>query len=228
MVNKASLIERIASLVRDERLEGIADLRDESDRQGMRIVIELTKTAEPDAVLRELYKSTPMRSTFSIILLALVEGEPRLLGLKQALRVYLEHRLTVVRRRSEYDLERARQRAHILEGLRIALKNLDEVVDMIRRSPDAETARARLMKRFHLTEIQSLAILDMPLRRLAALERRKIEEEYKEVLATIKGLEALLRSPKKMRQVVSEELIAVKDTFADSRRTQIVHLGEGR
>ena len=228
MVNKSSLIERIASLVREERLEGIADLRDESDRQGMRIVIELTKTAEPDAVLRELYKSTPMRSTFSINLLALVEGEPRLLGLKQALRVYLEHRLTVVRRRSEYDLERARQRAHILEGLRIALKNLDEVVDMIRRSSDAETARNRLMKRFHLTDIQAQAILDMPLRRLAALERKKIEEDYKEVQATIKGLETLLRSPRKMRLVVSDELIAVKETFADPRRTQIVHLGEGQ
>ena len=228
MVNKASLIERIASLVREARLDGIADLRDESDRQGMRIVIELTKTAEPDIVLRELYKSTPMRSTFSLNLLALVEGEPRLLGLKQALKVYLEHRLTVIRRRSEFELERARQRSHILEGLRIALKNLDEVIDIIRRSPDADTARTRLIKRFHLTEIQAQAILDLPLRRLAALERKKIEEEYKEVQATIKGLEALLRSPKKMRQVVSDELIAVKETFADPRRTQIVKLGEGQ
>ena len=134
MVNKASLIERIASLVREERLEGIADLRDESDRHGMRIVIELSKAAEPEAVLRDLYKSTPMQSTFSIITLALVNGEPRLLGLKQALRVYVEHRLTVIRLRSEYDQERARQRALILEGLRIALKNLEEVIAMIRRA----------------------------------------------------------------------------------------------
>lgn len=227
MTNKATLIERIASLVREARLDGIADLRDESDRQGMRIVVELTKTADPDAVLRELYKSTQMRSTFSIIMLALVDGEPRLLSLKQALRVYLEHRLAVVRRRSEYDLERARHRAHVLEGLRVALKNLDEVISLIRRSPDVDTARARLMKTFRLSEIQAQAILDMPLRRLAALERKKIEEEYKEILTLIKHLEALLRSPKKMRQVIAEELLAVKQEFADARRTQIVHLEAG-
>jgi DNA gyrase subunit A len=227
MTNKASLIERIASQVREERLDGIADLRDESDRHGMRIVIELNKAADPDAVLRDLYKNTQMRSTFSIILLALVEGEPRLIGLKQALRVYLEHRLTIVKRRSEYDLERARQRAHILEGLRVALKNLDEVIAMIRRAPDAETARVRLMKRFKLTEVQAQAILDMPLRRLAALERKKIEEEYKEVQAQIKTLESLLRSPKKMRQVVADELLAIKETFGDPRRTRIVSLGDG-
>jgi len=227
MTNKATLIERIASLVREERLEGIADLRDESDRHGMRIVIELNKTADPEVVLRELYKNTQMRITFSLILLALVDGEPRLLGLKQALRVYLEHRLEVVRRRSEFDLERARHRAHVLEGLRIALKNLDEVIDLIRRSPDAESARTRLMKRFKLTEIQAQAILDLPLRRLAALERKKIEEEHREVLALIKNLESLLRSPRKMRQVVGEELLAIKETFGDPRRTQIVHLGEG-
>ncbi len=227
MVNKSSLIERIASLVREERLEGIADLRDESDRQGMRIVIELSKTADPEAVLRDLYKSTQMRSTFSIIILALVDGEPRLLGLKQALRVYVEHRLTVIRRRSEYDLDRARQRAHILEGLRIALRNLDAVITLIRRAPDVETARIRLMKRYRLSEVQTQAILEMPLRRLAALERKKIEDEYKETLAQIKRLEALLHSPKKMRQLAAEELQTVKEIFADQRRTQIVHLGQG-
>jgi DNA gyrase subunit A len=227
MTNKAGLIERIASLVREEKLDGIADLRDESDRQGMRIVIELNKAANPDAVLRDLYKNTQMRNTFSIIMLALVDGEPRLLSLKQCLRVYVEHRLTIVRRRSEYELERARQRAHILEGLRVALKNLDEVIAMIRRAPDAETARGRLMKRFKLTEVQAQAILDMPLRRLAALERKKIEDEYKEVQAQIKNLEALLRSPKKMRQVVAEELGAIKATFGDKRRTRIVRLEEG-
>lgn len=227
MTNKSALIERIAELAREERVEGIADLRDESDRHGLRIVIELTKTADPEKVLQELYKSTPMRTTFSLILLALVDGEPRMLTLKQALRVYLDHRLVVTRRRSEFDLEKARQRAHILEGLRIALKYLDEVIALIRKAPDAETARERLVKRFKLTEIQAQAILDMPLRRLAALERKKIEDEYKEVKVSINELEALLRSPLKMRQVVSQELKAVKDAYADRRRTQIVPLGAG-
>ena len=227
MTNKSSLIERIAELAREEKIEGIVDLRDESDRQGMRIVIELSKTREPEDVLRDLYRHTPMQSTFSINMLALVDGEPRTLSLKQALKVYIEHRLEIVRRRSEYDLERARQRAHILEGYRVALKNLDEVIDLIRKAPDVDTARARLMKRFRLSEIQAQAILDLQLRRLAALERKKIEEEYKEVLAHIKELESLLRSPKKMRQVVADELLAVKEAYGDRRRTHIVQLKEG-
>ena len=227
MTNKASLIERIASLAREERLEGIADLRDESDRHGMRIVIELSKTADPEAVLRDLYKNTPMQSTFSIIMLALVEGEPRMLSLKAALRVYLDHRLEIIRRRSEFELDKARQRAHVLEGLRVALKNLDEVIDLIRKAPDAETAKGRLMRRYKLSEIQAQAILDMQLRRLASLERKKIELEYKDLQAKIKELEGLLRSPKKMRQVVSEELQAVKEAYGDPRRTQIVQLKEG-
>jgi DNA gyrase subunit A len=227
MTNKSALIERIAELAREGKLEGLADLRDESDRQGMRIVIELTKTADPEAVLRDLYKHTPMQSTFSVIMLALVEGEPRLLTLKQALRVYLDHRLEIIRRRSQYDLEKARQRAHILEGLRVALKNLDEVIDLIRKAPDADSARTRLMKRFRLSELQAQAILDMQLRRLAALERKKIEDEYKEMLVLIKELEGLLRSPKKMRQVVADELQAVKEAYGDRRRTQIVHLEKG-
>jgi DNA gyrase subunit A len=195
--NKSSLIERIAELARDGQIEGITDLRDESDRQGMRIVIELTKNANPETILRDLYKRTPMQSTFSIILLALVDGEPRMLSLKQALKVYVEHRLTVIRRRAEYDLEKARARAHILEGYLIALKNLDAVIDLIRKSPDVETARERLTKRFKLTEIQANAILEMQLRRLAALERKKIETEYKELQAHIKELESLLKSPAK-------------------------------
>ncbi|MBN1536387.1 MAG: DNA gyrase subunit A [Anaerolineales bacterium] len=227
MTNKASLIERIAELVRDGRLEGIADLRDESDRQGMRIVIELARTADPQTALRELYRHTPMQSNFSIILLALVDGEPRMLSLKQALRVYLDHRLEIVRRRSEYELERARQRAHILEGLRIALANLDEIISLIRRAPDVDTARQRLIKRFRLSEIQAQAILDMQLRRLAALERKKIEEEYKELQIKIKELAALLRSPKKMRQVVSDELQVVKATYGGRRRTKIVKSTNG-
>ena len=227
MVNKSSLIERIADLARESHIEGIADLRDESDRHGLRIVIELSKTAEPEKVLQDLYKSTQMRTTFGIIMLALVDGEPRMLSLKQALRVYLDHRLEVVRRRAEFDLAKARQRAHILEGLRIALKYLDEVIELIRKSPDAETARDRLMKRFKLSEIQALAILDMPLRRLAALERKKIEDEYKELQAAIKELEALLKSPAKMRGLVASELSLVKETYGDRRRTQLARLGAG-
>ncbi len=227
MTNKSTLIERIAALVREEKLEGIADLRDESDRQGMRIVIELTKTADPEETLKSLYKSTQMRNTFSFIMLALVDGEPRMLTLKQALRVYIEHRLTIVRRRSEYELERARRRAHILEGLRIALQNLDDVISLIRRASDVDTARERLMKRFKLSEVQATAILDMPLRRLAALERKKIDQEFREVNELIKELEALLRSPRRMRQVVSEELNTIKETFGDQRRTQVVQLEQG-
>ncbi len=225
-VNKSSLIERIATLVREGEIEGIADLRDESDRHGMRIVIELNKNADAEKVLDALYRHTPMRTTFSLILLALVDGEPRLLTLKQTLRVYLEHRLTVTRRRAEFDLEKARQRAHILEGLLVALKNLDEIITLIRNAPDAETARTRLIKRFKLSEAQANAILEMQLRRLAALERKKIETEYKEIQARIKELEALLKSPKKMRQAVAEELQQVKTKYADRRRTQILHLKE--
>ena len=180
------------------------------------------------AVLKELYKRTPMQSTFSMILLALVSGEPRMLTLKQALRVYIDHRLEVIRRRSEYDLARARHRAHVLEGLLVALKNLDAIIDLIRRAPDVETARKRLMKRFKLSEIQANAILDMQLRRLAALERKKIETEYKEMQAVIKGLESLLKSPKKMRSVAAEELLKVKAAYGDRRRTQIVSFKGGK
>jgi len=228
MTNKAALIERIASLVREAKLEGIADLRDESDRQGMRIVIELTKAADPEAVLRELYKHTSMQSTFSIILLALVDGEPRMLSLKQALRVYLEHRLEIIRRRSEFELKRAKERAHILEGLRVALKHLDEVISLIRKAQDVETARVKLMKRFRLSQAQAQAILEMQLRRLAALERKKIDVEFQELLVKIKELERLLRSQKKMRQEAADELEAVKQAYGDRRRTQIVQLKKGR
>ena len=229
MVNKSSLIERIADLAREGYLEGLSDLRDESDRHGMRIVLELSKNADPEVVLRELYKRTPMQTTFSINLLALVvgedgRGEPRTLTLKQALRVYVEHRLTVIKRRAEFDLEKARQRAHILEGYLVALRNLDEVINLIRSAPDVETARGKLMKRFKLTEPQATAILDLQLRRLAALERKKIETEYREVTALIKELETLLKSPKKMRGVVAEELLKVKEQYADRRRTQIINL----
>jgi DNA gyrase subunit A len=225
MTNKSSLIEHIAELARGGHLEGIADLRDESDRHGLRIVVELTRTAEPEKVLQELYKRTAMRSTFGIIMLALVDGEPRMLSLKQALRVYLDHRLVVIRRRGEYELEKARSRLHILEGLRVALKHLDAIIDLIKKAPDADIARDRLMKRYRLSEIQAQAILDMQLRRLAALERKKIEDEYRELLAQIKLLEGLLRSPLKMRQTVAAELCQVKEEFGDRRRTQITRLG---
>ncbi len=226
-VNKSSLIERIAELARDGHLEGLSDLRDESDRQGMRIVLEMTKNANPEIILRDLYKRTPMQSTFSINLLALVDGEPRTLTLKQALRVYVEHRLTVVKRRAEFDLEKAKARAHILEGYLIALKNLDELINIIRSAPDVETARQKLMKRYKLTELQANAILDMQLRRLAALERKKIETEYKEVTGVIKELTTLLKSPKLMRGVVADELLKVKAAYGDRRRTQIVNLKHG-
>ena len=222
MVNKSSLIERIADLARDGYFEGLSDLRDESDRHGMRIVLEVGKNADPEIILRDLYKRTPMQTTFSINLLALVDGEPRTLTLKQALRVYVEHRLTVIKRRAEFDLERARQRAHILEGYLVALKNLDEVINIIRAASDVETARGKLMKRYKLTEVQATAILDLQLRRLAALERKKIETEYREVTATIKDLENLLKSPKWMRGVVADELLKVKDQYGDRRRTQII------
>lgn len=226
-VNKSSLIERIAELARDGHLEGLSDLRDESDRQGMRIVLEMTKNANPEIILRDLYKRTPMQSTFSINLLALVDGEPRTLTLKQALRVYVEHRLTVVKRRAEFDLEKAKARAHILEGYLIALKNLDELINIIRSAPDVETARGKLMKRYKLSELQATAILDMQLRRLAALERKKIDTEYKEVTGVIKELMTLLKSPKLMRGVVADELLKVKAAYGDRRRTQIVNLKQG-
>jgi DNA gyrase subunit A len=225
-VNKAALLERIADLVRDGSMEGIADLRDESDRRGMRIVIDLIRSADAGKVLGNLYKRTPMESTFSINLLALVNNEPRMLSLKQALRVFLDHRLEVIRRRSAFELARAKERAHILEGLRIALKNLDEVVRLIRTSKDPEEARIRLQKRFRLSEVQATAILDMPLRRLASLEREKIELEYKEKIALVKQLEKILASPKLLRQVLTEDLLRVKKQFADARRSVIVKAWE--
>lgn len=223
--NKAALIERIADLARDGTLDGLADLRDESDRQGMRVVIELQRGAEPDKVIRDLYKRTPMQGTFSIINLALVNGEPRTLTLKQALRVFLDHRLDVARRRSEFDLARARERAHILEGLLTALRFLDQVIKIIRGARDTDEARVKLMRRFKLSDLQATAILDMPLKRLAALERRKIEDEHREKVALIKHLESLLGSPKKMRELIADELREVKQKYADKRRTQIVNAG---
>jgi DNA gyrase subunit A len=220
--NKTNLLGRIADLHRDGKIEGLTDLRDESDRNGMRIILETTRNVEPEQVLADLFRLTPMQATFSIIMVALVNGEPKVLTLKQALRVYLEHRLEVIRRRSEYELSRAKERAHILEGLLIALDNLDEVIDTIRRSQRVETAHANLRKKFKLTDEQATAILNMQLRRLAALERRIIQEEHKEKLTLIKNLEKLLSQPKLMRLAVKEELEQVKEKYNDVRRTQIV------
>jgi len=221
-VNKTTLIERVAKLVQDGRLEGLSDLRDESDRQGLRMVIELQRGADPADVLADLFKYTPLQDTFSIRMLALVDGQPRLLSLKQALRVYLEHRLEIIRRRSEFDLARARERAHILEGLLVALDNLDEVIDIIRRSQTVETARNNLIKKLKITEVQATAILDMQLRRLASLERKKIQEEHKEKIKLIKYLEGLLASPKKMREVIKGELATIRMAYGDARRSFIV------
>ena len=222
-VNKTNLLGRIADLHRDGKIEGLTDLRDESDRNGMRIVLETTRNVQPEQVMADLFRLTPMQSTFSISLLALVNGQPRILTLKQALRVYLDHRLEVILRRSEYDLTQARNRAHILEGLLIALDNLDEIIDLIRRSRTVETARANLIKKFKLSELQAQAILDMQLRRLAGLERRKIQEEFKEKQQLINDLEQLISKPELMRKALKEELLQVRANFADIRRTQIVH-----
>jgi DNA gyrase subunit A len=220
--NKTNLLGRIADLHRDGKIEGLTDLRDESDRNGMRIILETTRNVKPEDVLADLFRLTPMQTTFSISLLALVNDEPRVLTLKQALRFYIDHRLEVIRRRSEYDLEQAKLRAHILEGLLIALDNLDAVIDTIRRSRTVETAKNNLQKQFKLSEIQAQAILDMQLRRLAGLERRKLQDEYKEKQQQIKHLERLLSDEKLMRDLVKEELLEVRQKYADARRTQIV------
>jgi DNA gyrase subunit A len=206
----------------DGKLEGIADLRDESDRQGVRLVIELQRGAEATEIISELFRLTPLQETFSIIMLALVDNEPRWLSLKQCLKVYLDHRLEVVRRRSEYDLARARERAHILQGLLAALDNLDAVITIIRGSRTAESARNNLIKALRISEIQAQAILDMQLRRLAALERKKIQDEYEEKVALITYLQSLLQSQEKMREVIGEELNVMKQSYNDPRRTIIV------
>lgn len=220
--NKSALIERIATLARDGRIEGLADLRDESDRQGLRLTIELQRGAVATDVLAQLFKLTPLQETFGIIMLALVNGEPRLLSLKQCLKVYLDHRLEIVRRRSEYDLQKARDRAHILEGLIKALDRMDEVIATIRKSKTAETARDALMKLLDISEIQARAILDMQLRRLAALERQAIVQEHKEKLELIAYLEGVLSSPEKMRAVIAEELEMIKQAYGEPRRSIII------
>jgi DNA gyrase subunit A len=220
-VNKTTLIERIAELVRSERIPEISDLRDESDRTGMRIILELKRSAQPKRILNRLYKYTQLQSTFGINMLALVNGEPRMLTLKHALQIFIDHRMDVIKRRSEFELEKAKARAHILEGLLIALANLDEVIRTIRESKDADVAKTELMKRFKLSDLQAQAILDMQLRRLAALERMKIETEYKEIMERIAYLEDLLAHPKKMLGVIRSDIEEISEKYSDRRRTLI-------
>jgi DNA gyrase subunit A len=221
-VNKATMIEKIADMVRDKRIEGISDLRDESDREGMRIVFELKRDANPRSVLNQLYKHSAMQSTFGMNMLALVDNEPRTLSLKSFLREYIVHRQNVVTRRTSFDLEKARARAHILEGFKIALDNLDAVIRTIRESDSAEAALGALQTNFGMSEIQAKAVLDMQLRRLAALERKKITDEYAEVIKQIAFLEDLLGNPRKIDQVIKDELTELKNKFGDERRTTIM------
>ena len=220
-VNKATLVEKIASLVKSKRIEGISDLRDESDRRGMRIVMELRLTAQGLVILNNLYKHTAMQSTFSVNMLALVDGIPRVITLKQALQHYIDFRRQVVTRRSEFELKKAQERAHVLEGLRTALQNLDSVIALIRAAKDVETARTSLMQWHDLTERQAQAILDMQLRRIAALERERIDNEYKELQKTIRGLEEMLGDPEKVSAEVKRETRELRKKIGEDRRTDI-------
>ena len=220
-VNKARLIENIAQLVKDGVIEGITDLRDESDRRGMRIVIELKSDVVPDVILNQLYKHTQLQSSFGIIMLALVKGQPRILNLKQILEYYLEHQKEVVTRRTRYELGKAQDRAHILEGLKIALDNLDEVIHTIRNSATADIAKTSLMEKFSLSQRQAQAILDMRLQRLTGLERKKIDDEYIDVMETIDWLESVLADESKVMNIIKEDLLEMKKKFGDARRTEI-------
>ena len=220
-VNKTSLLEKIADMVREGKIAGISDLRDESDREGMRIVVELKKDANPKVVLNQLFVHTPLQSSFGAIMLALVDNRPQVLTLRKLLDEYVRHRREVVKRRTEFDLAEAERRAHILEGLKIALDHLDEVIALIRKSKDAETAREGLMKSFALSEIQASAILEMRLARLTGLERDKVQTEYLEVIKLIEQLRSILASDKKMLSIIQEEVRRIRDKYGDERRTHI-------
>ncbi|KRD83090.1 DNA gyrase subunit A [Bacillus sp. Root147] len=224
-VNKAKLIEKIAELARDKKIDGITDLRDESDRSGMRIVIEVRRDANANVLLNNLYKQTSLQTSFGINTLALVDGQPKVLNLKQCLQYYLDHQVVVIRRRTEFELRKAEARAHILEGLKIALDNLDAVIALIRGSQTTDIAREGLMTQFSLSEKQAQAILDMRLQRLTGLEREKIEAEYQSLLALIAELKAILADEEKVLEIIREELIEVKERFNDGRRTEIVSGG---
>jgi DNA gyrase subunit A len=221
-VNKSALLEKIADLVKDGKVTGISDLRDESDRDGMRIVIELKKDANPKVVLNQLFVHSPLQSTFGAIMLALDNNRPQVLNLKQLIEEYIRHRQEVVRRRTAFDLAEAERRAHILEGLKIALDHLDEVIALIRKSKDVETARNGLMTTFKLTEIQANAILEMRLSRLTALERSKVEQEYLEVIQLIEKLQSILANPQKILAIIQQEVGHLREKYGDDRRTEIV------
>jgi DNA gyrase subunit A len=220
-VNKATLLEKMADLVKDKKIDGIADLRDESDRDGMRIYIEIKRDANPHKVLNNLFKHTPMQLAFNMNMLALVDGQPQTLPLRSVLQHYVDHRREIVRRRTEFDLGKARARAHILEGLKIALDNLDAVIQTIRESQDVDLARTNLMSRFELSELQAQAILDMRLARLAALERKKIEDEYFQVIQLIAELEDILANPARVLAIIKDELVELKRKYAGDRRTRV-------
>ena len=220
-VNKARLVEKIAELVRDKSIEGITDLRDESDRNGMRVVIELRRDANADVILNQLYKHTQLQESFGIIMLALVDGKPQVLNLREVLHYYIKHQQDVMTRRTQYELRKAKDRAHILEGLTIALDHLDAVIKMIRESRTADIARSALMTNLDLSEKQAQAILDLRLQRLTGLEREKIEEEYQEILKTIEWLESVLADEGKLFNIIKEELLEIKRKFGDGRRTRI-------
>lgn len=221
-VNKANLIETIAHLVRDKKIEDISDVRDESDKDGLRVVIEVKRGGAANVILNNLFKHTQMQVTFGVILLALVDGIPRVLTLKDMMDNFISHRLNVIIRRTKFDLDAAEKRAHILEGYMIALDNIDEVIEVIKKSKDVPTAQERLMKRFKLSEIQAKAILEMRLQRLTGLERKKIEEEYRELLKTIEKLKRILASDALRREILIEELKTLRETYGDERRTEIV------
>jgi len=221
-VNKAKLIEKIADLVKEKKIEGISDLRDESDREGMRIVIELKKDAIPEVILNQLYKMTQMQSSFGIIMLAIVSGQPHVLTLREVLDRFIEHRKEIITRRCIFDLKKAEARAHILEGLKIALENLDEVIQIIKSSANPAEAKERLMTRFSFSELQAQAILDMRLHRLTGLERDKIIAEYNDILALIKRLKEILASEVEILNIIKQELLEVKDRFSNPRRTEII------
>lgn len=222
-VNKAKLVERIAELVKDKKVEGISDLRDESNRNGMRIVIELKRDVNANIVLNNLYKHSQMEETFSVIMLALVNGQPKVLNLKQILYHYVQHQKDVVTRRTKFELNKAEARAHILEGLRIALDNIDAVISLIRASKTTQEAKSGLMEKFGLTDIQAQAILDMRLQRLTGLERDKIEAEYEELIKKINRLKEILANERLLLNVIKEEMLIIKENYADERRTEIRH-----
>jgi DNA gyrase subunit A len=225
-VNKASLIEKIAELVSDKKLEDISDIRDESDRDGLRMVIELKREANAEVVLNNLYKHTQMQTTFGVIMIALVDGRPQTLQLRDLVRHFIDHRNVVVVRRTKYDLDEAEKRAHILEGYIIALDNIDEVIALIKKSKDVESAKQGLMKKFKLSEIQAKAILDMRLQRLTGLERKKVEDEYCETIKLIEKLKGILKNKQLQMKIIEEELLEIKEKYGDDRRTEIIYKAE--